>query len=175
MTTLTILESIIAFAINFPKNLNLEQISSTTLNLVLGPRGTGNNPTGLCTYSASPEPSESSKNNQNEKSVEASSQANQTLSLSYVPYSRKLFEEENFHVFWKLKAIHESFLREIWGCAAPTYDWFQVICESFLCKILTSYRSTKVFSLESLLLYGIYYDEVYSAGEGEKGLTGQTK
>lgn len=54
---LTILESMIAFAMSFPKNLNFEQTSSTTLNLVLGPKGTGNNPTGLCTYSESPEPS----------------------------------------------------------------------------------------------------------------------
>ena len=57
----TILESMIAFAMSFPRNLNLEQISSTTLNLVLGPRGTGNNPTGLCTYSASPETAEVAK------------------------------------------------------------------------------------------------------------------
>jgi hypothetical protein len=56
--TLTIRESMIAFAMSFPRNLNLEQISSTTLNLVLGPRGMGNNPTGLCTYSASPETTE---------------------------------------------------------------------------------------------------------------------
>lgn len=57
----TILESMIAFAMSFPRNLNLEQISSTTLNLVLGPRGMGNNPTGLCTYSVSPETAEVAK------------------------------------------------------------------------------------------------------------------
>ena len=45
-------------------------------------------------------------------------------------------------------AIRESFLREIWGRAAPTYDWFQAIRESFLREILTSYGSAKV-------LYGI--------------------
>ena len=53
-----------------------------------------------------------------------------------------------------MRAIRESFLREIWGRAAPTYDWFQAIHESFLREILTSYGSAKVFSLESLPLYG---------------------
>ena len=43
------------------------------------------------------------------------------------------------------------------GHAAPTYVWFQAIRESFLREILTSYGSTKVFSLESLPLYGITY------------------
>ena len=61
----------------------------------------------------------------------------------------------NFHGFRGLRAIHESFLREIWGRAAPTYDWFQAICESFLREILSSYGSAKVFSLESLPLYSI--------------------
>ena len=46
------------------------------------------------------------------------------------------------------------FLHKIWGHAAPTYD-LVAIRESFLCEILTSYGSVKVFSLESLLLYGI--------------------
>ena len=40
------------------------------------------------------------------------------------------------------------------GHAAPTYVWLEAICESFLREILTSYGSTKVFSLESLPLYG---------------------
>ena len=66
------------------------------------------------------------------------------------------FEGENFRGFRGLKAICESFLRGIWGHAAPTYDWFQAIRESFLHEILTSYGSTEVFSLESLLLYGMY-------------------
>ena len=44
-------------------------------------------------------------------------------------------------------------IREIWGRAAPTYDWFQAIRESFHREILTSYGSAKVFSLESLPLY----------------------
>ena len=39
-----------------------------------------------------------------------------------------------------------------------TYDWFQAFCESFLCKIHTSYGSAKVFSLESLLLYGNLFE-----------------
>ena len=42
------------------------------------------------------------------------------------------------------------------GHAAPTYDWFQAIRESFLREILTSYGSAKVFSLESLPLYSMY-------------------
>lgn len=46
----TILESMIAFAISFPKNLNLLQTSSTTLKGVLGPRGVGKTPTGLWMY-----------------------------------------------------------------------------------------------------------------------------
>ena len=54
---------------------------------------------------------------------------------------------------FEVRAIHKSFLQEILGHAAPTYVWFQ---ESFLHEILTSYGSAKVFSLESLLLYGIY-------------------
>ena len=54
------------------------------------------------------------------------------------------------------KTFCESFLHEIWGHAAPTYDWFQAICESFLREILTSYGSAKVFSLENLPLYGIW-------------------
>ena len=67
-TPLTILESITAFAMSLPKNLNLEQTSSTMLNLVLGPRGAGNNPTGLCTYSISPEsPSIPQSNNSTSK------------------------------------------------------------------------------------------------------------
>ena len=53
-----------------------------------------------------------------------------------------------------MRAIRESFLREIWGHAVPTNGWFQAIRESFLCEILTSYGSAKVFSLESLPLYG---------------------
>ena len=65
------------------------------------------------------------------------------------------FEGENFHGFRGLRAIRESFLHKIWECAAPTYDWFQAIRDSFLREILTSYGSTKVFSLESLPLYGI--------------------
>ena len=40
------------------------------------------------------------------------------------------------------------------GHATPTYAWFQAIRESFLHEILTSYGSVKVFSLESLPLYG---------------------
>ena len=64
------------------------------------------------------------------------------------------FEGENFRGFQGLRAIHESFLCEIWGCATTTYDLFQAICESFFCEILTSYGSTKVFSLESFPLYG---------------------
>ena len=67
-----------------------------------------------------------------------------------------------------MTATRKSFLREIWGRAAPTYDWFQAIRESFLGEILTSYGSTKVFSLESLLLYSIHsciptyaYTQVY--------------
>ena len=55
--------------------------------------------------------------------------------------------------FRGLRAICKSFLREIWGHAAPTYDWFQAIRESFLREIFTSYGSVKVFSLESLPLY----------------------
>lgn len=47
---LTILESTMDLAINFPRNRNFEQTSSTTLNLVLGPRGVGNRPTGLWMY-----------------------------------------------------------------------------------------------------------------------------
>ena len=39
-----------------------------------------------------------------------------------------------------------------------TYDWFQAFCESFLRKIHTSYGSAKVFSLESLLLYGNLFE-----------------
>ena len=42
------------------------------------------------------------------------------------------------------------------GGAAPIYDWFQAIRESFLCEILTSYGFAKVFSLESLLLYSMF-------------------
>ena len=37
-----------------------------------------------------------------------------------------------------MRAIHESFLCEIWGHATTTYDLFQAIRESFLRKILTS-------------------------------------
>ena len=55
-----------------------------------------------------------------------------------------------------MRAIRESFLHEILGHATPTYVWFQAICESFLHEIHTSYGSTKVFSLESLPLYGIF-------------------
>ena len=54
-----------------------------------------------------------------------------------------------------MRAIRESFLHEIMGHAAPTYVEFQAIRESFLREILTSYGSAKVFSLESLPLYGI--------------------
>ena len=55
----------------------------------------------------------------------------------------------NFRGFRGLRAI-----REIWGRAAPTM-LFQAIRESFLREILTSYGSAKVFSLESLPLYGV--------------------
>ena len=61
------------------------------------------------------------------------------------------FEGTNFEV---RETIRESFLQEILGHAAPTYVWFQAIRESFLHEILTSYGSVKVFSLESLPLYG---------------------
>ena len=44
---LTILESIMALAMNFPRKRNLEQTSSTMLNRVEGPRGQGKSPTGL--------------------------------------------------------------------------------------------------------------------------------
>ena len=56
--------------------------------------------------------------------------------------------------------------REIWGRAAPTYDWFQAIHESFLREILTSYESAKVFSLKSLPLYGIKGCMGMSWGQG---------
>ena len=48
-----------------------------------------------------------------------------------------------------------SVVKEILGHAAPTYVWFQAICESFLHEILTSYGSAKVLSLESLPLCDI--------------------
>ena len=67
------------------------------------------------------------------------------------------FEGEDFRRFQGLRAIHKSFLHDILGRAAPTYDWFQAICESVLHKILTSYGSMKVFTLESLLLYSVRY------------------
>ena len=50
-TVYTILESIRALAMNLPRNLNLEHTSSTTVKLAFGPRGQGNRPTGLWTYS----------------------------------------------------------------------------------------------------------------------------
>ena len=50
MKVLTILESMMPFAINFPRNLNLLHTSSTTLRGVLGPIGVGNTPTGLWMY-----------------------------------------------------------------------------------------------------------------------------
>ena len=49
----------------------------------------------------------------------------------------------------------QKFSPRNFGHAAPTYVWFQAIRESFLREILTSYGSAKVFSLESLPLYGI--------------------
>ena len=49
--TLTILESIMALAMNFPRKRNLEHTSSTMLNRVEGPRGQGKSPTGLYAYS----------------------------------------------------------------------------------------------------------------------------
>ena len=61
MTMPTILESITALAMNFPRNLNLEQTSSTFEKLSEGPSGLGNSPTGLWTYSgvlAAPEAEE---------------------------------------------------------------------------------------------------------------------
>ena len=64
------------------------------------------------------------------------------------------FEGENFHGFQGLTAIHKSFLHEIWGHAAPTYDWFQAIRESFLCEILTFYGSAKVFRYTVLSHFG---------------------
>ena len=68
--------------------------------------------------------------------------------------SRETFEGENFCKFQSLRAICKSFLHETLGHATPTYVWFQASHESFLCEILTSYGSMKVFSLESLPLYG---------------------
>ena len=76
------------------------------------------------------------------------------------------FRGRNFHKFQGSRAIHESFLHEIFRYAAPTYVWFQAISESFLREILSSYRSAKSFSLESLSLYGIqvyiHYDTLAS-------------
>lgn len=47
---LTILESMMAFAMSLPMNLNFAQTSSMMLGLVLGPRGAGNSPAGLWIY-----------------------------------------------------------------------------------------------------------------------------
>ena len=69
---------------------------------------------------------------------------------------RETFEGENFRGFRGLRAIHESFLCEIWGRATTTYDLFQAIRENFLHEIFTSYGSAKVFSLESFPLYGTF-------------------
>ena len=70
--------------------------------------------------------------------------------VSIIPYSGKLSWISRFECHL------QKFSPRNVGRAAPTCDWFQAICESFLCEILTSYGSAKVFSLESLPLYGIY-------------------
>ena len=48
------------------------------------------------------------------------------------------FRGRKFSWISRLRAIRESFLREIWGRAAPTYDWFQAIRESFLPRKFTA-------------------------------------
>ena len=44
------------------------------------------------------------------------------------------FEGENFRGFRGLRAIHESFLCEIWGCATTTYDCFKQSVKVFSAK-----------------------------------------
>ena len=41
------------------------------------------------------------------------------------------------------------------GHAVPTYDSFKLaFCKGFLCEMVTSYQSVKIFSLESFPLNG---------------------
>ena len=71
--------------------------------------------------------------------------------LESIPYMEKLSRISRFE-----SHPRKSFFSEIWGRAAPIYDWFQAIRESFLHEILTSYE---VFSLKHLLLYGTPLDK----------------
>ena len=66
---------------------------------------------------------------------------------------RKTFEGENVHEFRGLRATRKSFLHEILGVPYPPMIGL-VFRESFLRKTFTSYRSTKVFYLESFPSYG---------------------
>ena len=74
--------------------------------------------------------------------------------LDGIPYSGKLSREKTFANFEVREPSAKVFSTKFWGMP-PTYVWFQAIRESFLREILTSYGSAKVFSLESLPLYGI--------------------
>ena len=64
------------------------------------------------------------------------------------------FRGRNVHEFCGLRATHESFLHEILGVPYPPMIGL-VFRESFLCKMLISYQSAKVFSFESFPPYGI--------------------
>ena len=70
-----------------------------------------------------------------------------------IPHSGKLFEGENFCELRSFVAVHESFLREIWGVAS-----FGVAKTSNPRKFYPQksyfHQFAKVFSLESFPLYG---------------------
>ena len=61
-----------------------------------------------------------------------------------IPYNGKLSKEKTFADFEIGEPSAKVFSAKFLGHAAPTYDWFQAICESFLSEILTFYGSAKV-------------------------------
>ena len=70
-----------------------------------------------------------------------------------IPYSGKLFEGENFCEFHGFVAVHESFLREIWGVASfGTAKMSNP--RKFYPQKSYFHQFAKVFSLKSFPLYG---------------------
>ena len=80
----------------------------------------------------------------------------------YLPYSGKLLREKTFTNFVDLEPPAKVFSTKFEACR--THLWYVLAFrESFHHKMVTSYRSTKVFSLERFPLYG----RVYFRGGGE--------